>query len=101
MFYFSSYIVCAQQLKHFWEIRSIKELWRDVVSGEGIRLACIDTNQKRKEKINTRRKEIAAKNFSNEKIKRKKVSIRRVTDDKYGRKLGELSLNRANIQELL
>ena len=66
-----------------------------------MRLACIDTNQKRKEKINTRRKEIAAKNFSNEKIKRKKVSIRRVTDDKYGRKLGELSLNRANIQELL
>ena len=38
-----------------------------------MRLACIDTNQKRKEKINTRRREIAAKNFSNEKIKGKKV----------------------------
>ena len=73
MFYFSSYIVCAHQLKHFGEIRSRKELCRDVVSGEGIRLACIDTNQKRKEKSNTRRGEIAAKNFSNEKIKGKKV----------------------------
>ena len=34
-------------------------------------------------------------------LRGKKVSIQRVTDDKYGTKLGELSLNRTNIQELL
>ena len=84
---------------HFGEIRSRKELCRDVVSGEEIRLACIDTTQKREGKSNTRGGELAAKKFSNEKIKGKKGSIRRVTNDKYGRTMGELKLNRENIQE--
>ena len=44
---------------------------------------------------------ISHKNFLNEKIKGKKVSIRRVTEDKYGRTVGELSFNGENIQELL
>ena len=44
---------------------------------------------------------IAAKNFLNAKIKGKKVSIRRVTEDKYGRTVGELSFNGENLQELL
>ena len=44
---------------------------------------------------------IAAKNFLNGKIKGKKVSIRRVTEDKYGRTVGELSFNGVNLQELL
>ena len=57
--------------------------------------------KKRKEKSKARRGEIAAKYFSDEKIKGKKVSIRRVTDDKNGRTVGKLSLNRENIQELL
>ena len=43
---------------------------------------------KKERKRATQGAEIAAKNFSNEKIKGKKVSIRRVTDDKYGRKVG-------------
>tara|TARA_Y100000589_G_C26820687_1_gene493734 strand:+ start:88 stop:381 length:294 start_codon:yes stop_codon:yes gene_type:complete len=94
-------IVCANQLKFFWRCRSRKELCRDIVSGEEIRLACIDTTQKRKEKTNTRPGEITAKYFSNVKINGKKVSNRRVTEDKYGRIVGELSLNRENIQELL
>ena len=55
---------------------------------------------KKKRKSATPEGVIAAKKFSNEKIKGKKVSIRRVTDDKYGRTVGELSLKRENIQEL-
>ncbi len=34
-------------------------------------------------------------------IKGKKVSIRRVTEDKYGRTVGELSFNGENLQRLL
>ena len=44
---------------------------------------------------------IAARNFLNEMIKGKKVSIRRVTEDKYGRTVGELSFNGENLQQLL
>ena len=34
-------------------------------------------------------------------IRGKKVSIRRITEDKYGRTVGELSFNGENIQQLL
>ena len=34
-------------------------------------------------------------------IKGKNVLIRRVTEDKYGRTVGELSLNGENLQQLL
>ena len=34
-------------------------------------------------------------------IKGEKVSIRRVTEDKYGRTVGELSFNGENLQQLL
>ena len=44
---------------------------------------------------------IAAKNFLNGKIKGKKGSIRRVTEDRYGRTVGKLSFNGENLQELL
>ena len=68
--------------------------------GEKIRLACIDTPEKNGERAKPD-EAIAAKNFLNEKIKGKKVSIRRVTEDKYGRTVGELSFNGENLQELL
>ena len=68
--------------------------------GEKIRLACIDTPEIRGKRAKPN-EAIAAKNFLNEKIKSKKVSIRRVTEDKYGRTVGELSFNGENIQELL
>ena len=41
---------------------------------------------------------IAARDFLNELIKGKRVSIRRVTEDRYGRTVGELSINGENIQ---
>ena len=58
------------------------------------------TTQKKegKEKHQSRRN--SYKKFSNEKIQAKKVSIRRVTDDKYERTLGEQGLNRENIKKL-
>ena len=68
--------------------------------GEKIRLACIDTPEIRGQRAKPN-KAIAAKNFLNEKIQGKKVSIRRVTEDKYGRTVGELSFNGENLQELL
>ena len=68
--------------------------------GEKIRLACIDTPEIRgkRAKLN---EALAAKNFLNEMIKGEKVSIRRVTEDKYGRTVGELSFNGENLQQLL
>ena len=68
--------------------------------GEKIRLACIDTPEI-KGKGARPIEAIAARNFLNEMIKGEKVLIRRVTEDKYGRTVGELSLNGTNLQQLL
>ena len=68
--------------------------------GEKIRLACIDTPEIKGKRAKPN-EAIAAKNFLNEMIKGKKVSIRRVTEDKYGRTVGELSFNGENLQQLL
>ena len=68
--------------------------------GEKIRLACIDTPEIKG--IRARPNEaIAARDFLNELIKGEKVSIRRVTEDKYGRTVGELNFNGKNLQQLL
>ena len=68
--------------------------------GEKIRLACIDTPEIKGKRAKPN-KAIAAKNFLNEMIKGEKVEIRRVTEDKYGRTVGELSFNGENLQQLL
>ena len=68
--------------------------------GEKIRLACIDTPEIKGKKAKPN-EAIAAKNFLNGMIKGQKVSIRRVTEDKYGRTVGELSFNGKNLQKLL
>jgi len=68
--------------------------------GEKIRLACIDTPEIKGKRAKPN-EAIAAKNFLNEMIKGKKVSIRRVTEDKYGRTVGELSFKGENLQQLL
>ena len=68
--------------------------------GEKIRLACIDTPELKGKRAKPN-EAIAAKNFLNEMIKGEKVSIRRVTEDKYGRTVGELSFNGENLQQLL
>ena len=67
--------------------------------GEKIRLACIDTPEIKGKRAKPN-EAIAARNFLNKKIKGKKVVIRRITEDKYGRTVGELNFNGENLQEL-
>ena len=70
------------------------------IAGEKIRLACIDTPEIKGNKTNP----IAAnesKYFLNNLVANKKVSIRRITYDRYGRTVGELFSNGINIQELI
>ena len=70
------------------------------IDGEKIRLACIDTPELKGEKASPiLAKE--ARDFLNKLVSNKKVSIRRITHDRYGRTVGELIKNDINIQELL
>ena len=70
------------------------------IDGEKIRLACIDTPElKGEEAIPIQAKE--ARDFLNKLVSNKKVSIRRITNDRYGRTVGELIKNDINIQELI
>ena len=70
------------------------------LKGEKIRLACIDTPELKGWKADT----ISAKearDFVNNLVANEKVSIKRITKDKYGRTVGELFKNGVNIQELI
>ena len=70
------------------------------IDGEKIRLACIDTPEIKGKKADPiKAKE--ARDFLNNLISNKKVSIRRITNDRYGRTVGELFKNDINIQELI
>tara|TARA_Y100001978_G_scaffold167456_1_gene155557 strand:- start:177 stop:536 length:360 start_codon:yes stop_codon:yes gene_type:complete len=68
--------------------------------GEKIRLACIDTPEIRGNKINPE-EALQAKEFLNSKVKGKYVSLKRITTDRYDRVVGELFVNKINIQKLL
>ena len=68
--------------------------------GEKIRLACIDTPEIRGIRAQPT-EAIAARDFLNEMIRGEIVTIRRVTEDRYGRTVGELSFNGENLQQLL
>ncbi len=70
------------------------------IDGEKIRLACIDTPEIKGKKADPiPAKE--ARDFLNNLISNKKVSIRRITNDRYGRTVGELFKYDINIQELI
>ena len=70
------------------------------LKGEKIRLACIDTPELKGWKANPiPAKE--ARDFVNKLVANEKVSIKRITKDKYGRTVGELFKNGVNIQELI
>ena len=70
------------------------------IDGEKIRLACIDTPELKGEKANPiLAKE--ARDFLNNLVSNKQVSIRRITFDRYGRTVAELIKKDINIQELL
>ena len=68
--------------------------------GESIRLACIDTPElkgKNADPIPAK----SAKNYLNSLVANQKVSIKRITSDRYGRTVAELFKDEENIQELI
>ena len=70
------------------------------LKGEKIRLACIDTPElkgKRADPIPAKE----ARDFVNKLVANKKVSIKRITKDRYGRTVGELFKDDVNIQKLI
>ena len=70
------------------------------IDGEKIRLACIDTpeiNGKNANKIPAEE----ARDFLNQLVANKKVSIKRITKDRYGRTVAEIYKDGTNIQELI
>ena len=70
------------------------------IDGEKIRLACIDTSELRG-KNSDLEKGIEARDFLNQLVANKKVSIRRITKDRYGRTVAEIYKDGKNIQELI
>ena len=70
------------------------------LKGEKIRLACIDTPELKGKKANPIPAKLA-RDFLNDLIAKKKVSIRRITKDRYGRTVAELFKDGVNIQELI
>ena len=70
------------------------------IEGEKIRLACIDTPElKGKNADPASAKE--ARDFLNDMIANQMVTIRRITNDRYGRTVAELYKNNINIQEII
>ena len=68
--------------------------------GEKIRLACIDTPELKGKKANPIPTKLA-RDFLNDLIAKKEVSIRRITKDRYGRTVAELFKGEINIQEFI
>ena len=68
--------------------------------GEKIRLACIDSPELKGVNANPISAK-TARDFLNNLIANKQVSIRRITFDKYGRTVAELYKDEINIQKLL
>ena len=70
------------------------------IEGEKIRLACIDTPELKGKNANP----IAAKearDFLNNLVSNHKISIRRISKDRYGRTVAEIFKNNINIQKLI
>ena len=70
------------------------------LKGEKIRLACIDTPElkgKRADPIPAQE----ARDYLNNLVANKEVSIKRIAADRYGRTVGELFKDDVNIQELI
>tara|TARA_S200000501_G_scaffold252935_1_gene237007 strand:+ start:1192 stop:1575 length:384 start_codon:yes stop_codon:yes gene_type:complete len=70
------------------------------VDGEKIRLACIDTPELKGKNANKIAAE-EARDFLNQLVANKKVSIKRMTKDRYGRTVAEIYKDGTNIQELI
>ena len=70
------------------------------IDGEKIRLACIDAPELEGKKDN-RVPAKESRDFLNHLVANKKVSIKRITKDRYGRTVAEIFKDGINIQELM
>ena len=70
------------------------------VDGETIRLACIDTPELKGPKAKPLEAK-ESKDFLNNLVANKQISLKRITKDRYGRTVGELFKNGLNIQEMI
>jgi endonuclease YncB( thermonuclease family) len=70
------------------------------LNGEKIRLACIDTPELKGLNADPSPAR-EARDFINKLLANEEVSIKRITNDRYGRTVGELFKNEINIQELI
>ncbi len=70
------------------------------ITGEKIRLACIDAPELKGKKADPIPAK-AARDYLNDLVAGEIVGIRRITKDRYGRTVAELSKNGINIQERL
>ncbi len=68
--------------------------------GEKIRLACIDTPELKGWNADPIPAYLA-RDFLNNLVANKKISIKRITTDRYGRTVGELFKGEVNIQKLI
>ena len=69
-------------------------------TGEKIRLACIDTPELRDERANPIPAK-AARDHLRELVVGRKVAIRRITSDRYGRTVAEIFVDGSNVQQQL
>ncbi len=70
------------------------------LKGEKIRIACIDTPELKGWKADPI-SAIEARDFVNKLLANEEVAIKRITNDRYGRTVGELFKNEVNIGELI
>ena len=70
------------------------------ITGEKIRLACIDTPELRGSRADPNPAK-AARDYLNGLVAGKEVAIRRITKDRYGRTVAEISMGEVNIQQRL
>ena len=70
------------------------------LKGEKIRLACIDTPELKGWNADPIPAKVA-RDFVNKLVANEEVSIKRITNDRYGRTVGELFKDEVNIQELI
>ena len=69
-------------------------------AGERIRLACIDTPELRGSRAEPAAA-LAARDHLRSLLRDRKVTVRRITTDRYGRTVGELYANGMNVQQAM
>ena len=70
------------------------------IKGETIRLACIDTPELKGSKADPQNA-VKSRDFLNNLVANKQVSLKKITKDRYGRTVGELFKNGLNIQKMI